>query len=573
MKKMGVPYFASFLLILMTSKASASDGVEEIDVHKLPYWIQDSLLQYADEIGNRSLTGPIRKIYRKDLDQNYVAYYEFQFENWCMTFSTGPKTGDHRLVEEKEAPSITDILNAQAAEVNKTCSTFFRLSPDGATICEDASGKAIASTMDLRTLTKDMNETALDIEISEALADFEEVWNAVAKKIRSSSEWKEFSVHGWPKIPSASPRTMIYKVLTPGESQDIPIGTSDASQVEINVGVEENENTLATLCSLLGFICSKTGEVEVSRILGTKKNLENLNFINFDVTDEYESIVKKLKKRSIDFYLKLSVERKFVVIRRYTIDFNHRQSKRSGWSGVLECSIDHEYLMPDYTQHMCGNCKSGCVPVAWAQIFAYYDRVAHRDKDSRYSEKLWQGINGISGKPSEEAPGCLNRRAEKYVEALRVELGTFCRNGQGATYASKTADVNEWFRQRQESGRVIKLPRRNRMKQISCYIKQNYPVLNSFWYRGANNSEKKAGHTVVITKVREKSLSYKTCRRCQWWPKTKCDWKTEHTYQWYRRMGWGRNHKENGWTTGDIGVSSFGAFVAVVGPVECTGKF
>ena len=70
-----------------------------------------------------------------------------------MTFSAGPKTGDHRLVDEKQIPRITDILIAQAAEVNKTCLKFFRLTPDGATICEDASGKAVASTMDLRTFT------------------------------------------------------------------------------------------------------------------------------------------------------------------------------------------------------------------------------------------------------------------------------------------------------------------------------------------------------------------------------------------------------------------------------------
>jgi hypothetical protein len=70
-----------------------------------------------------------------------------------MTFSAGPKTGDHRLVEEKRIPSITDILIDQAGKMKKVCQKFFRLNADGTTICEDDTGKAVASTMDLKTLT------------------------------------------------------------------------------------------------------------------------------------------------------------------------------------------------------------------------------------------------------------------------------------------------------------------------------------------------------------------------------------------------------------------------------------
>ena len=36
-----------------------------------------------------------------------------------MTFSACPKTGDHRLVEEKRIPSITDILIDQAGKMKK----------------------------------------------------------------------------------------------------------------------------------------------------------------------------------------------------------------------------------------------------------------------------------------------------------------------------------------------------------------------------------------------------------------------------------------------------------------------
>lgn len=111
------------------------------------------LCRYIDEIGDRNLTGPIRKIYRKDLDENYVAYYEFKFEDWFMIFSARPTTGDHKLVEEGELPTPTDIVNDLAAENNNTCHKYFRLHADGTTICEDDEGKAVASTENWETVT------------------------------------------------------------------------------------------------------------------------------------------------------------------------------------------------------------------------------------------------------------------------------------------------------------------------------------------------------------------------------------------------------------------------------------
>ena len=41
-----------------------------------------------------------------------------------MTFSAGPKTGDHRQVEEKRIPSIMDILIDQTGKMKKLCFNF-----------------------------------------------------------------------------------------------------------------------------------------------------------------------------------------------------------------------------------------------------------------------------------------------------------------------------------------------------------------------------------------------------------------------------------------------------------------
>ena len=410
-----------------------------------------------------------------------------------------------------------------------------------------------------------MNITTLPNDISESLTDFQEVWDMEAKEIRSSYEWKDINIYGLNETRSTKQKDTIYKVLHPGDSQDIPVGTSDVSEIEITARVIDESSSgtkrkLSTLCRLLGDICSKGSEVNVSKILRKKKNLKDLNYIKIDVSDDYESFTKQLKKRDIDFYFKLTVKRKFVVIRRYTIKLSHKRGKRSSWSGFEEHSIRYEYLMPNYDQHRFGNCISGCTPVAWAQVFAYYDRVAHR-YGYRYSTNHWRGENGDYGDPSKEAPGYMTDGVKKYIEALRVPLETEC--NPGSTTLSNTDNVDGWFRYRQGSGRVISLSTSGIRERISYYIKRNYPVVNSFWYKGSDGSnKKKSGHDVVVTKIKEKSHRYKSCRKVGWWfgRRTKCDWKTEYDYEWYRRMGWG-DHEENGWWTG---VTAFGAFVAVV---------
>lgn len=189
--------------------------------------------------------------------------------------------------------------------------------------------------------------TALDTEISDGLTDFKEVWNAVAKEIRSSNKWKEMKIYSRNKKPPAVQQKTVYKVLNLGEAQNIPIGTSDLSKVEIKARVEEKfvdtKKPLKTLC-----------------LLGKRKNLKNLNFIKIDVTDNFDPLMKQLKRQSIDFSFQLIVKGKFVVIRRYTIDLSHQRDRRSGWSRFIEYSIPWESLMPNYGQHMCcGGCYSG----------------------------------------------------------------------------------------------------------------------------------------------------------------------------------------------------------------------
>ena len=269
-----------------------------------------------------------------------------------------------------------------------------------------------------------MNTTNLPQDVGKSLKDFEKEWKKLANEIRSSLEWKEISVNTQNKSTSVQRKT-IYKVLKAGEWQDVALGTLHGSKVEIKVHLEKTScNSEKMFCLLLDNICSeegKVGEVNASRILRKKRNLDDLSYITIVVTDDYETFLTQLEAKSIDFDLKLTVAGKFVAIRHYTISLSHKRNKRSSWTGFTEYSIPYENLMPDYNQHRCcGGCYSGCTPVAWAQIFAYYDRVAHTN-GYRYSKSLWSGKYGASGSSSYKAPGYFNWQAKKYVEARVVE--------------------------------------------------------------------------------------------------------------------------------------------------------
>jgi hypothetical protein len=407
--------------------------------------------------------------------------------------------------------------------------------------------------------------TNLPQEIEKSLKDFEEEWKKLAKEMtrNSSHEWKEISVYNLNNWPPKVQRTTIYKVLTLGESESVAIGTPDISKVEIKALFSDKSSNskkkLSTLCLLLGNICSEGGKVNVFSILRKKSNLDNLSYITIEVVDEYESFMRQLKTKSIDFDLILTVTGEFAAIHHYTVSLSHKRNKRTSWSGFKEYSIPYEDLMPDYKQHKCCGCWSGCTPVAWAQIFAYYDRVAHQ-QGYRYSTSLWRGRYGYVGRPSGEAPGNLNSEAKEFVEALRIHLRTQCISGTGLTDDKSSGNMDSWFGVRQVSGKVINLSN-NINQQVSEYIKNSYPVLNNIWYRESDG--KKSGRSVVVTKIKERSSKYKTCKKVGWlfWRKTKCTWKTAYDYLWYRRMGLGG--RENKWYPASA-KENYGVFVAVV---------
>ena len=99
-----------------------------------------------------------------------------------------------------------------------------------------------------------------------------------------------------------------------------------------------------------------------------------INYFELSVHQDKPTMQKLLLKTDISFTVQVTLSDGKVVEKRFGIETNLTSRTKRSWSAWSYWSIDHPLLFPNYTQHQCCGCYSGCGPVAWAQIFAYYDR-------------------------------------------------------------------------------------------------------------------------------------------------------------------------------------------------------
>ena len=124
------------------------------DTIALPSTVQDTLTEMTDSEDyihgldrvNITNSNTTKAIYRKDLDPSYIAYYEIEAEEKYVLLSAGPGTGDYRQAQSGPSPRPTGTLIKQAREHGHTCVKFFRLTPLGLFMCENAIGRAVAAT-------------------------------------------------------------------------------------------------------------------------------------------------------------------------------------------------------------------------------------------------------------------------------------------------------------------------------------------------------------------------------------------------------------------------------------------
>ena len=106
--------------------------------------------------------------------------------------------------------------------------------------------------------------------------------------------------------------------------------------------------------------------------------------------------------------------------------------------------------VPDYKQHSCCGCVSGCGPVAWAQSFGWADRKAQTSSAWSKNIYLSNGYSGSAKVAPMSWPTTLSGQSpiKRYIEKIRDRVDTFCLFGSGATTLWDMDDVSSWFRAR-----------------------------------------------------------------------------------------------------------------------------
>ena len=129
------------------------------------------------------------------------------------------------------------------------------------------------------------------------------------------------------------------------------------------------------LCKVLVGVC--LGESSKVNPLAVKKTPNNLFYLKLEIHSNLKFVRKVLESHELGFVVRIKEQDK-VILKHYAISLHYKRLLRSSPPGSGKNYIPGaDYDMPDYNQHKCcGGCWSGCSPVAWAQVFGYYDRRA-----------------------------------------------------------------------------------------------------------------------------------------------------------------------------------------------------
>ncbi|XP_068683974.1 uncharacterized protein [Montipora foliosa] len=390
----------------------------------------------------------VRPIFRKDISDKAPPYYEISAGGHYYVFSASSRTGDHRLVDSGKGIRPTELLNKQALIKGETCDKYYRITAvSGLYTCENSEGLLVASTYDFLSdvpvdnvnLKNKMYYYHLQTSLRLNLSDFNKEWQDLHKETKDRAEWTTEQILNEKKQDATITR-YAEEALRPGSSVKVALGNR-FSRVSIRVtGTGRNtsgddeplEEWQRRLCQVLDRVCLNVSKKINKEAIEVAPN--GISYVKLSVSADKDRVRKILQNAEVEFMIEFHVSedgRHLLVRKRFAIDLSPSRKRR--WSTWITFSVPEEKRFPDYNQHSCCGCMSGCGPVAWAQIFAYYDRLAHASPSYGYSKDLYRCIGGITGFSSCKAPPRLNTTVKSYVEHIRSQVDTFCLFGGGAT--------------------------------------------------------------------------------------------------------------------------------------------
>ncbi|XP_076459719.1 uncharacterized protein LOC143292913 [Babylonia areolata] len=490
---------------------------------QLPWETRDHLLQLQPHLNIMQLTGSPIPMYRPDMGDQ-IAYWLINYDHHHYAIvSAGQHTGDSMLQMQGEGPFPVSSLQEQARSLhNSTCLRYLVLtpSPDLNLACDTAQGR-----LTLTPLAADVNITSL--------------WEEMKRKgqhddgeLGGLGDNRVIQLHLISALEPAS-----FPMTGMRDCHIRSLGQSDGSELSVKV-----------LCKLLG-VCDERGRVHTHLQTDYGEVYVHLKPVHEDQHTRFE--------HDLHFEVVGHHVSDGLVIKRFAVEPSHRVKRQA--SSYTSYSIDESHLMPDYNQFSWGKCQVGCGPVAWAQVFGYYDRRAHLGSGSSASKALYRcGADGTTGNNSCVAPSNNDNRMRNYTGKLNGILRTFCfGEDNGATYQKRMDDVEGFFKQRQGSSAHVILETRTFIltrlvgiysdeirDEALSYLRQKWPVIVGFRVSGVFSQ-----HYAVMTKYRTRTIRKKKC--FLWW----CWYSTVHEYDMFLHMGWGGS--SNGWRKAEM-------FMAVV---------
>lgn len=410
----------------------------------------------------------------------------------------------------------------------------------------------------------------LDLMVNQGLNEFKKLWRERAKQTKLYWASTEVVTRVGKKK-----KEIDEEGISPGSIVRVALGEHFKS-VHVYVTSYGNasphlsrSNWQEKLCKVLVDVCLQEGKPKINPS-AIKKTPNNLFYLKLEVHSNEKFVRTVLQGREMGFLVEIKGLKNEVIKKLFAINLHSKRLKRSAGGGTpCKGSVCSEADFPDYNQHICcGGCHSGCAPVAWAQVFGYYDRRA-ASRNSIFSSTIY-------GDSQTKAPLSLTSGVKRFVESIRSYVQTVCEDGSGSTKISKMHFIAPWFRQRQGSkARVVSYLEGRKRRSAGgtidgrgsrswieskgvWWLDIGYPVVFGFL------TESKAGHAAVATKYQKTSRTYRHCeeKTTGWWwrkkTKTVCSWKTDNDYKFFLHYGWGGSN--NKWQS----LSPFSAHVAYI---------
>ena len=413
--------------------------------------------------------------------------------------------------------------------------------------------------------------------VKDSFDSFKRLWLERAAERQSKLDWATTDIIS--KFENVLKTETDEEELSPGSVVKVALGERVRS---VNVYIEKNGNSpmrpstrsewQLKLCKVLVDVCLLDGSTKVSPSV-MKETPNHLSFLQLEVHGDRNFVGNTLLWREIGFAIEIEGPNNEVVKKYYAINLHLKRFRRSSCS---MCTQTHSTIggttktkkvtikrekedFPDYEQHECcgpdKKCNSGCTPVAWAQVFGYFDRLG-----SPFSSNIY-------GDRNKRAPRYWTEEVKPFVMDIRRQLETKCDDNQGSTDRKNMWKMKSWFQNRQGSrARLItyyesrkrrgsggvpsyRVSSSSLVSKTVDWINKDYPVVLSI-----------SGHSVVATGYKETSHRYRHCRMFPPVPGLICFWKTDKYYQFFLRYGWGWNNNKC------HQINPLGAYVAYLSP-------